>query len=266
MIPIYILTRGRVSKQTTWESIGVHAQNSEHTVLVCPTEEVSRHKHFGRRALDRGDIKGAPNVRQWILEHAKEKDYDKIIVLDDDLIFGRRAHPDLPSLRKTTKSEMHELWDRMEGLLDGFIHVGVSPRQMNDKHFPHVFKRCMRQNALHGLRPKDILKTGLKYNDVDLMEDYHMTLGLFGKGHSNAVITDWTWDQRGASGAPGGCSLYRDATLQESASKKLESMYPDFVKSLQKETKTGWEGMKTRWDVRVQWRKAAKQGGCEYGI
>ena len=43
-------------------------------------------------------------------------------------------------------------------------------------------------------------------------------------------------------------------------------MYPDFVKSLQKETKTGWEGMKTRWDVRVQWRKAAKQGGCEYGI
>ena len=43
-------------------------------------------------------------------------------------------------------------------------------------------------------------------------------------------------------------------------------MYPDFVKSLQKETKTGWEGMKVRWDVRVQWRRAAKQGGCEYGI
>ena len=266
MIPIYILTRGRVSKQTTWESIGVHAQNSEHTVLVCPTEEVSRHQHFNRRALDRGDVKGAPNVRQWILEHAKEKDYDKIIVLDDDLIFGRRAHPDLPSLRKTTKNEMYELWDRMEALLDGFVHVWVSPRQMNDKHFPHVFKKCMRQNALHGLRPKDILRTDLKYNDVELMEDYHMTLGLFGIGQANAVITDWTWDQRGASGAPGGCSLYRDAALQEEASKKLESKYPDFVKSLQKETKTGWEGMKTRWDVRVQWRKAAKQGGCEYGV
>ena len=34
------------------------------------------------------------------------------------------------------------------------------------------------------------------------------------------------------------------------------------IKALQKETKTGWKGMKTRWDVRVQWRKCAKENGA----
>jgi len=97
---------------------------------------------------------------------------------------------------------------------------------------------------------------------MDLMEDYYVTLKLFQLGHRNAVIVDWTWDQRGASGAAGGCSSYRNAELQEKASRALEEEFPMYVKAVQKETKTGWEGMKTRWDVRVQWRKAAKDGGA----
>ena len=105
-----------------------------------------------------------------------------------------------------------------------------------------------------------IFTIGLKYNAVELMEDYFMTLGLFAKGMPNAVIVDWTWDQRGGSGAKGGCSTYRTPELQEHASKQLAFYYPDFVKVVEKETKTGWEGMKKRYDVRVQWRKAYEAG------
>ena len=32
------------------------------------------------------------------------------------------------------------------------------------------------------------------------------------------------------------------------------------VKVVEKETKTGWEGMKKRYDVRVQWQRAFKAG------
>jgi hypothetical protein len=39
-------------------------------------------------------------------------------------------------------------------------------------------------------------------------------------------------------------------------------MFPEHVKAVKKETKTGWDNMKVRWDVRVQWRKAAMDGNC----
>jgi|TARA_Y100000052_G_scaffold27496_1_gene35732 hypothetical protein len=260
MIPIYIPTRGRVGKQTTWESIGPIGR--EHAVLVCPSEEIEEHKKHGRNCLDRGGMRGISNVRQFIINHAVESGLDKIIMLDDDLVFGRRISRDAPNLRKTNQQEMHELWERMEGLLDGFDHVGVSPRQMNDKHFPHISKDCMRQNAVHGLNPKTLHKEGIRYDAMPLMEDYYVTLKLFSRGYPNRVVVDWTWDQRGASGAAGGCSTYRDAALQETASLKLAQEFPDHVKAVQKTTKTGWEGMSTRWDVRVQWRKAAKDGKC----
>ena len=118
----------------------------------------------------------------------------------------------------------------------------------------------MNINAVHGLRPLDIGKLDIKYNDVELMEDYYMTLSLFARGKPNAVIVDWTWDQRGGSGQKGGCSNYRTPELQEKASYELATKFPDFVKVVEKETKTGWEGMKKRYDVRVQWQRAFKAG------
>ena len=170
---------------------------------------------MGRKVIDRGEVTGINNVRQFILEYAMEAHYDKILILDDDLIFNTRASNDAPNLRKVTSQETAELFNRMDKLLDEYVHVGVSPRQMNDKHFPYTVKHGMRMNAVHGIRPFDVYNTGLKYNAVELMEDYFMTLGLFAKGMPNAVIVDWTWDQRGGSGAKGGCSTYRTLELQE---------------------------------------------------
>ena len=255
MIPIFIPTKGRVYKQVTLDSIG-----KENAFVVCPKHEVKQHELMGRKVIDRGEVTGINNVRQFILEYAMEAQYDKILILDDDLIFNTRASSDAPNLRKVTSEETAELFNRMDKLLDEYVHVGVSPRQMNDKHFPDTVKHGMRMNAVHGIRPFDVYNTGLKYNAVELMEDYFMTLGLFAKGMPNAVIVDWTWDQRGGSGAKGGCSTYRTLELQEHASKQLAFYYPDFVKVVEKETKTGWEGMKKRYDVRVQWRKAYEAG------
>jgi hypothetical protein len=257
MIPIFIPTKGRVYKQVTLDSIG-----KENAFVVCPKHEVQQHELMGRKVIDRGEVTGINNVRQFILEYAMEAQYDKILILDDDLIFNTRASADAPNLRKVTSEETAELFNRMDKLLDEYVHVGVSPRQMNDKHFPDTVKYGMRQNAVHAIRPEIIHGLGIRYDAMELMEDYYVTLELFKRGHGNAVIVDWTWDQRGASGAAGGCSSYRNAELQERASLALAEKFPDYVKAVQKETKTGWDGMKTRWDVRVQWRKAAKDGNC----
>ena len=255
---IYIPTRGRISTQTTWHSIGDWARAN--ACLVCPEDEMSYHVKYGRNCLSRGDIKGINNVRSFIMQHAVDNQIEKIIMLDDDLIFGRRASNDAPNLRKTTQEEMEQLWQRMFHLLDRYVHVGLSPRQMNGKHFPAVTKYGMRMNAVHGIRPMGVAQYNIKYNDVELMEDYFVTLSLFANGEPSATIVDWTWDQRGGSGQSGGCSNYRTPELQEKASFKLAELFPDFVKVVEKETKTGWEGMKKRYDVRVQWQRAFKAG------
>ena len=258
MIPIFIPTRGRINTQNTWDAIGPEAR--EVARLVCPTEEVKHHEWLDRRVLDRGDVKGINNARQFIIDHAVEEGHDKIIILDDDLKFNRRESAEHSRFRKTRQPEMLELWEKMEGLLDGYHHVGLSPRQMNDKHWPHTVQYGMRQNAVHGITPRILHKHNIRYDSMQLMEDYYVTLKLFLKGIGNAVIVDWTWDQRGASGAKGGCSTYRNAELQEQQARKLSEEFPDHVKLVEKTTKTGWEGMKTRWDVKVSWRKAFKDG------
>ena len=255
---IYIPTRGRTATQTTWRSIGEWAR--QRACLVCPESEVKYHLNYNRKVLSRGDVTGINNVREFIMDHAIENKHEKIIMLDDDLIFGKRISNHGPSLRKTTEDDMQSLFQRMELLLNEYWHVGVSPRQMNDKHYPNVLKHGMRINAVHGLRPLDIGKLDIRYNDVELMEDYYMTLSLFARGKPNAVIVDWTWDQRGGSGQSGGCSNYRTPELQEKASYELATKFPEFVKVVEKETKTGWKGMKKRYDVRVQWQRAFKAG------
>ena len=99
MIPIFIPTRGRLLKQITWDSIGPVAR--EWACLVCPSDEVKSHEALGKKTLDRGDVQGINNVRNFIVEYAYNKGMERIIILDDDLIFGTRISDASPSLRKT---------------------------------------------------------------------------------------------------------------------------------------------------------------------
>ena len=83
---IYIPTRGRIGTQTTWQSIGDWGRKN--ACLVCPESEVSYHLKYGRNVLSRGELKGINKVRDFIMGHAIENDIEKVIMLDDDLIFG----------------------------------------------------------------------------------------------------------------------------------------------------------------------------------
>jgi hypothetical protein len=66
---------------------------------------------------------------------------------------------------------------------------------------------------------------------------------------------DWAWNQRG-SGAVGGCSGYRNNEVQTEAANELHRLFPDFVTVVTKKSKSSWQGMEERTDVRIQWKKA----------
>ena len=266
MIPIYIPTRGRLDRQATWDNIGPEAR--ENAVLVCPGAEVSGHEEQGRTCLSGGDLQGIHNVRQFILDHALRAGHEKIVTLDDDLNFSRRSNPRAtPELRQTTPAEVPELFERLEKNLDWSPHGGVNPRTWQQVHLGHV-KYGMRQNAIHAVRPSVLHDLGIRYDQIELMEDYYVTLKLFAAGYPNAVILDWCHDQP-LSQASGGCSAYRDGEMQGRASRQLEATFPAYVKAVQKRagarrkapgTSPSWSGMETRWDVRVLWGKAAREG------
>jgi hypothetical protein len=180
-------------------------------------------------------------------------------MLDDDLDFFVRRNPDAYNLKQAAPEEKIVLFERLHSYVDSgkYVHAGLSPRQMNNQHFPATEKEVTRINAVHCLNAEYIRTLPFKYDDVDFMEDYHMTLSLLEMGLPNVQITDAAWDQTRGSNATGGFSLSRTTARQKASAEKLAAAHPDFVKVVEKTPKTGWGSeMKTRTDVRIQWKKA----------
>lgn len=259
---IYIPTRGRVEHQATWDALPAHLTGGGYVTLVCPSSEVEEHVRRGRVALAR-PVNGIAKVRQWITEQA---DTDHILMLDDDLTFFIRKDPSAYNLRPTNPLDLLNLFDRMGRYLkEGWPMVGLSPRQMNNAHFPDTEIYDTRMNAVNCFNREIMKKIGVKFDDVDIMEDYHVVLSFLRNGYGNICIVDHAWDQVGVSGAAGGCSLYRTPKLQEAGAHTLHEYHPEFVSVVQKTPKGGWgQGMTTRTDVRVSWKKAAKHGASRY--
>lgn len=254
---IFIPTRDRLEAQFTWENLTPELQAT--ATLVCPEEEVAKHEAAGRRALARPPVKLAA-VRQWLIESVADPD-KPVIMLDDDLGFFRRKTPEAYNLEAISCTEhLNVLFQRLHDLVavDGYVHAGLSPRQGNNRFFPATLLNATRMNAVHCVLPRGLLENDARYDAVDMMEDYHVTLTLLEKGLDNAVIADAAWDQVKGSGAPGGFSHFRTKQRQAEAAHRLAELHPGYVRVVLKEPKTGqgeqWGG--TRTDVRVYWTRA----------
>lgn len=255
---IFIPTRDRVNAQFTWDNLGPALQ--PYARLVCPPEEVQAHSDASRQAVARPPLPLA-GVRQWIVDELADQSHP-VIMLDDDLAFFVRKDPSAHNLRPAG-SDVSIIFDRLNVLVaEGqCVHAGLSPRQGNNWCYPAKLEVNSRVNAVHCVWPKALRHYGIRYDDVVMLEDYHVTLSLFEQGEKNVVITDAAWDQCRGSGAPGGFSHYRTKETQASASRRLAELHPLSVKVVEKTPKTGSGGFAgTRVDVRVQWKQAYLRG------
>jgi hypothetical protein len=260
---IYIPSRGRLAFQPTWDLVS-KTKYRDNIFIVCPESEADEHRFRDRNVIVR-PVNGINNVRQWICEMSEE---DEIIMMDDDLGFFVRADPAQFNLKPAQTTDIENIIHRIYTFLkvDRYAHAGLSPRQMNNVHFPLTETEGFKMNAVHGINRAVLQRLGIKYNDVQLMEDYYITLSLFRRGYPNRSLLDAAWDQRGVSGAAGGCSTYRTAQLQTDGANRLHEEFPDFVKVVIKSPKGGWgDGQKERTDVNVQWKKCLKAGIAKYG-
>lgn len=252
MSDIYIPTYGRTTRQETLRAFP--SEWRDRTALVCRPEEEQALRGYDVEVLA-APVKGIAATRQWILD---QHEGDALLMFDDDLKFARRRSDDPTKFEKLHPGDpqigtmLATLWEALTWYpVVGLASRGGANRETADWRFNQRIWDVM------GLRMDIVRREGFRYRQP-LMEDFDLHLQFLTRGYPSAMLNAYTKDDFG-SNAPGGCSAYRDATMQAAASIDLVLTWPDFV-SL-RETNNDWgNGMERRMDVRVQWGRAFKAG------
>lgn len=274
---IAIPSAGRSNRQITLKALAPWADEFGGViVLVVPDREYKDYKHIKQAEVicTPPELKGIAPTRAWIMtDLAKELGTANVLMLDDDMDFCYRPVVDQPKLETVrTSKQVNRMITQLSRWMtkDGFIHVGLSARQGNNRPFNdpsnnyglHKYRDATRMmNAFAYHTPtirKLIARKELKLNRVPVMEDFDLTLQLLRLGFANRVSFEYCWNQRD-SNAPGGCSTYRTGEIQAEAAHKLKKYHPEFIAVKIKQSKgtsTAWKGFKERVDVNVHWRKA----------
>ena len=261
---IYIPTRGRADNQVTLSFFPESMR--ENVVLVIDADEeeqyVNRDGHYKyvcEYMVVPEDIKGISKKRQYIHENTTD---NKIVMLDDDLRFYIRKSTNDWHLRYLEPDEYPALFGLLDTWLDTYAHVGVSAREGNNR-VEHLAVENTRYMRVLGYNLD--MFDGVELGRVEVMEDFDINLQLLRQGKPSKISYYYAQGQK-SSNAAGGCSEWRTIDVHNEGAERLHNLHPDFVKIVEKETKTAWNGM-PRKDVQVQWKRAfnssddLKQGG-----
>jgi hypothetical protein len=242
---IFIPTRGRVFQETF---TNLPKELRDRAVFVTPFDE--KNIVGGNVLRTPNSVVGIGPTRQWIVDNATD---DKIVMLDDDLVFATRREDDPTKFRPSTPEDVHNLFNYIDSYLDAYAHVGVSTREGGNRDTSlHTWNtRLLRILAY---RRDVLLAEGIRFDRLEFMEDFDVTLQLLRNGYANIRINSMVHNQR-SSNAPGGCSTYRTLEKQSAAARGLAALHPEFVTVVTKKTKTAWNGQE-RQDVRIAWKQA----------
>jgi hypothetical protein len=225
---IIIPTRGRTTQQLTLQSLP--RELHKRTTIVCPKREAVRlsclYEDIEIVIQPDPDWK-ITRKREWIMREWMRAGYDKIIMLDDDLLFSTRISTDDRRLREIMRDELIAAFQRIEEKLGpDFPHVGFGQRQgahLLPAGWKSPGKMCY---ALAYYLP--IVTKECRFDLVELREDMSVSLQLLLKGYPNAIWTETVVDQRGY-GLPGGASEERSVEISNSEARKLAELFPGYV-------------------------------------
>lgn len=251
----YIPTSGRWENQPTLKAL---MDAGIKPTLVVQDKEVDKYmaKWVGTRARLMplpSDITTIAPTRQHILENINPLS-DTFCMLDDDLVFYRRRTDDPTKLTDILPDELGKAFDDMSYLLENQApHVGFAAREGANRNTDQFLFNTRIMRVL-GYNRDILLKENIRFDRMQVMEDFDVALQLLEKGYPNCVLNRYAHNQAG-SGAAGGCSAFRTPQMQAENANRLAALHPGFVKVVQKTTKGAWGGG-TRTDVNIQWKKA----------
>lgn len=264
---LYIMSRGRIGKQITYDSIPWSWRDK--CWLVVPEEEHEQHftiggdDDFGYQIptiAAPSHIKNYSDKFKWIVEDGMEDKEECAVIIDDDLVFSRQVPKgdkmSLVTIKGTETERLMTLWGFMEILLEDTALVGVHPRQMGHLQKP-PFVENSKIVCIQGINRR-LIGDIPDLNRYPILADVVLNATLLERGQGNKVITTF-FQNWGSCQAPGGCSLTRTPEMQAEACYWLEERFGPYIKAVEKEGKDGWLGGK-RVDFRGQWKALYKAG------
>lgn len=249
---LIIPTAGRWNSQPTLARLTACGLNP---ILVVQAAEADVYRHvYGDRAtvwVLPSHITTIAHTRQWILENVGHS--EDIVMLDDDLSFYTRRTDDPTKLRDITDDELVQAFASMDNHLHYYAHVGFAAREGANRvttlHIENT--RIMR---VLGYNRQTLLGNGVRFDRIELMEDFDVALQLLERGMANLVLNTYAHNQAG-SGKAGGCATFRTPQKQAEAAYALAALHPKYVRVVEKTTKGSFGGG-TRTDVNIRWKKA----------
>lgn len=264
---LYIMTRGRIGAQRTYNSIPYSWRDK--CFLVVPQEEHGEHytlggdDDFGKKIPTiavPAHVDNYSKKMKWIVEDGMQDGEEVCVILDDDLVFSRQIPKGdkigLQTIQGPDTERLLTLWGFMEILLEDTALVGVHPRQMgHTKKPPYVENGKI--ICIQGINRR-LVGDIPDLDKFPILSDVILNATLLERGMGNKIITTFFHDW-GSCNAPGGCSLYRTPEMQAEACYWLEERFGPYIKAVEKEGKDGWLGGK-RVDFRGQWKQLYKAG------
>ena len=246
---VFIPTRARIPKQITRRKFFLEQIPYEVTYVV-PESERERYLNYwpNSKVVTVPDTFHLSDIRQWLVEEHRTPDPHHCC-FDDDLVFLRRKAPtDHHQRSDMTLQDAVDCFRRIESWLAvGYAHGALSQRSGNN-HEPSAYKVIGRATDTHFYNADIIHGEGLRFNDVILRQDFHMTLSLLERGYENLIDHEFMSGQ--TDGTPGGCQVYRTFEMLTEQAHLLKSLHPRFVTVVEKTRKGGFG---TSTDVRIQW-------------
>ena len=261
MIDLHIPTLGRVGKQTTL--VNLPKKWRRRCILVVQKADYQSNQaeydelcewHGCRLRLLPDHITTISPTRQYLIDTC---DRSIIVMMDDDLVFSARRSDNPTKFRSMTEDDYDAMFNRLSDSLYTYAHVGVSHREGANRNTDEYVYNSRQMRVLGYNLPK-VDRHGIVFGRIPVMEDFDVCLQLLRAGEPNCLDNMFVHNQ-GGSDTSGGCSTFRTRALQAEAAHALHELHPDFVKVVQKETKTSWGG-EVRTDVRISWKKSYGAG------
>lgn len=250
---LFIPTAGRWDQQPTLIAL---RESGFSPILVVQDDQQDLYARWDSQMISLPPwIKTIAPTRQWILDRLAS---EKFCMLDDDLVFYRRRTDDPTKLTDALPDDLERAFDQMDkALSDSHPHVGFAAREGANRN-THTLVENTRIMRVLGYNRDVLHDEGIRFDRMQVMEDFDVALQLLEKGYPNLVLNAYAHNQAG-SGRAGGCAAFRTPSMQAVNANELARLHPGVVRVVQKTTKSAWGGG-TRTDVNIQWKKAYENG------
>jgi len=246
---IVIPTYRRTGMQKTFKAMSPKWKAK--TTFVADAEDTERLKFNFRNTgaefvVHPPEIKTIAQKRAWII---KTFPYENILMLDDDLRFDARIEGTnkLLVIKDPAIFDFH--MDKVAEKMKEFRHIGISPRQGNNRLEDEWVANTRIMYSLGYHLPT--MREHCELGRIETREDFDYNLQLLKKGFENRVYSHMTTGQD-QYGAEGGCSKERTVESSNVDAEKLAALHPGLVKVTDKEYTTSIP----RKEVVVYWKKA----------